>query len=381
VTLWYTPHRNSFGVVSILAEENRQVMSIWAKLKKDLRRRKQGEPASGQAAPSGIPTFEQLEPRILLSGEDLGAGHEVFLPEDDPQPVIEMELTVEECEEVRSQKSEGRSEGEKDESPSDSLTVEQSNCLSVSQLASASDLITIQQNENQTSLLDASEDLEPETENGQLPQTSVLSSAQNRGPPLGSSGAVHGTLVFAMTTDRNDLTLRFDDTGVFELLDNQQRETLIRRSATDVRDIVLYGTDAADDILRVDLSASQRNGYNIQYYGGEGGYDSLVIVGSPSLIVDYTAIGADSGTIVLSNGEGCTTVSFSGLEPVTITDVSSYSFNTNAAGTGTDIITIDSPAPGQNRISGTSGGVAFESVTFYSVVDVTIYTGANDAAG
>jgi len=356
-------------------------MSIWAKLKKDLRRRKQGEPASGQAAPSGIPTFEQLEPRILLSGEDLGAGHEVFLPEDDPQPVIEMELTVEECEEVRSQKSEGRSEGEKDESPSDSLTVEQSNCLSVSQLASASDLITIQQNENQTSLLDASEDLEPETENGQLPQTSVLSSAQNRGPPLGSSGAVHGTLVFAMTTDRNDLTLRFDDTGVFELLDNQQRETLIRRSATDVRDIVLYGTDAADDILRVDLSASQRNGYNIQYYGGEGGYDSLVIVGSPSLIVDYTAIGADSGTIVLSNGEGCTTVSFSGLEPVTITDVSSYSFNTNAAGTGTDIITIDSPAPGQNRISGTSGGVAFESVTFYSVVDVTIDTGANDAAG
>src|SRR6185503_18482951 len=48
---------------------------------------------------------------------------------------------------------------------------------------------------------------------------------------------------------------------------------------------------------------------------------------------------------------------------------------------GADVITIDSPAAGQNRISGTSGGVAFESITFKNVGTVIIDTGTNDSAG
>src|SRR6185503_13324515 len=47
---------------------------------------------------------------------------------------------------------------------------------------------------------------------------------------------------------------------------------------------------------------------------------------------------------------------------------------------GADVITIDSPAAGQNRISGTSGGVAFESITFKNVGSVTIDTGTNDSS-
>jgi hypothetical protein len=48
---------------------------------------------------------------------------------------------------------------------------------------------------------------------------------------------------------------------------------------------------------------------------------------------------------------------------------------------GTDVITIDSPAAGQSRISGTSGGVAFESITFTNIQTVLIDTGTNDVAG
>jgi hypothetical protein len=42
---------------------------------------------------------------------------------------------------------------------------------------------------------------------------------------------------------------------------------------------------------------------------------------------------------------------------------------------------IDSPGPGQNRISGTSGGIPFESVTFFDVISFTIDTGTNDQPG
>src|SRR5213079_2156409 len=46
-----------------------------------------------------------------------------------------------------------------------------------------------------------------------------------------------------------------------------------------------------------------------------------------------------------------------------------------------DSITIDSLSPGANRISGVSGGIAFESLTFSGVPSFTLDAAANDAAG
>ena len=43
------------------------------------------------------------------------------------------------------------------------------------------------------------------------------------------------------------------------------------------------------------------------------------------------------------------------------------------------MIVIDSPAAGQNRISGTSGGEAFEAVTFFDINSVILNLGANDS--
>ena len=45
-----------------------------------------------------------------------------------------------------------------------------------------------------------------------------------------------------------------------------------------------------------------------------------------------------------------------------------------------DVLTIDSPAAGQNRVSGTSGGGGFEAITFFDVTNFIVNAGTNDAA-
>src|SRR5262249_25510549 len=43
-----------------------------------------------------------------------------------------------------------------------------------------------------------------------------------------------------------------------------------------------------------------------------------------------------------------------------------------------DVLTIDSPGAGQNRLGGTSGGVAFSPLTFFNVTTFLLQAGAND---
>lgn len=185
------------------------------------------------------------------------------------------------------------------------------------------------------------------------------------------------TLVFRASEDQNDLTLRLNtnDPTVLELFDNG-RYAVLSSWPIDVAGVLITGSDDIDDTLTVDLSAQLPFDFDIEFNGGAGGFDSLEVMGNSSLTVDYTAIGADSGIIRLSNGLATTTISFTGLEPVTVSNVADYTFTTSG---GTDVIMIDSPAPGQNRISGTSGGVSFESVTFFDVTNFTLDTATNDA--
>jgi len=46
-----------------------------------------------------------------------------------------------------------------------------------------------------------------------------------------------------------------------------------------------------------------------------------------------------------------------------------------------DILTLDQAAPNTGRVSGTSGGVALEPLTFFNVTTVIVNTAANDASG
>jgi hypothetical protein len=150
--------------------------------------------------------------------------------------------------------------------------------------------------------------------------------------------------------------------------------------------LIIQGTDETDDTLIVDLSRGDVP-IPVTFHGGAGGYDTLIIIGM--------AVGGYTPGPVFGDGTiqaGATSISFTGLEPVVINGASAT--GTSPAGLirtattltfttpgSTDVIIIDSPAEGQNRISGTSDGVAFESITFTNIQTVVIDTGAHDVAG
>ena len=112
--------------------------------------------------------------------------------------------------------------------------------------------------------------------------------------------------------------------------------------------------------------------------GGVGGFDSLVIYGVTHGSYTPGEIFGD-GTLLADKSQ----IQFAGLEPVIEVGTgvgSEYLFNTGTYGVGNDVLTIDSPAAGQNRISGTIGGVSFESFTFSNFATLSIVTGTNDLA-
>ncbi len=152
--------------------------------------------------------------------------------------------------------------------------------------------------------------------------------------------------------------------------------------------LIIQGTDETDDTLVVDLSRGDLP-LPVTFHGGAGGYDTLVILGMVAGTYTPGQVFGD-GTIQA----GATSISFTGLEPIVIdgavaTGTGPTGLDTSALPStltfttpgGVDVITIDSPAAGQNRISGTSGGVTFESITFTNVQTVVIDTGTHDVAG
>lgn len=151
--------------------------------------------------------------------------------------------------------------------------------------------------------------------------------------------------------------------------------------------LIIQGADETDDTLIVDLSQGDLP-LSLTFHGGAGGYDTLVITG--------VTVGSYTPGQVFGDGTiqaGATFISFTGLEPVFIDGASVSGAGPMGLDTTTlpstltfitplsaDAITIDSPAAGQNRISGTSGGVPFESITFTNIQTVLIDTGTNDEA-
>ncbi|MDI1314237.1 hypothetical protein, partial [Prosthecobacter sp.] len=143
-----------------------------------------------------------------------------------------------------------------------------------------------------------------------------------------------------------------------------------------IRSLTIYGSDSTNDTLIVDLSRGEIP-LSVTFHGGVGGFDSLVVQGAST--GSYTP-GEHFGDGVLESGT--TRISFTGLEPVIVDGAGeSFTFTTPSTGGGNDVLIIDSPEAGWNRISGTSGGVAFENITFRNISHFIIDTGANDLAG
>ncbi|MDB4530105.1 DUF4347 domain-containing protein [Akkermansiaceae bacterium] len=144
--------------------------------------------------------------------------------------------------------------------------------------------------------------------------------------------------------------------------------------------LIINGSPSTDDTLIVDLTAGDLP-INVTYHGGDEGFDTLVVNGAQN--GRYTP-GKIFGDGVVESGSSL--IVFTGLEPVIIdgtNDVDgAFTFEAPVTGSGgADVIVIDSPANGQNRISGTSGGVAFESITFSNFEHFILDTGSNDLDG
>jgi hypothetical protein len=128
-----------------------------------------------------------------------------------------------------------------------------------------------------------------------------------------------------------------------------------------------------DDTLTLDFSnGSFVPAGGISYDGGTNTTvpgDGLVVIGAPTLNGTYNT----SGAITVGGG----TITFTNLEPVTVSGFGSFALETDG---GPDVIGIDSPAAGVNRISGTTDGRAFESFSFSEVSSITLDLASNDTS-
>lgn len=103
--------------------------------------------------------------------------------------------------------------------------------------------------------------------------------------------------------------------------------------------------------------------------------DFLRLIGDGTTTVAYSPSGTTpgSGTVTI----GGRTITFTDLEPVIMSGMASITLTTpNSA----DVLAVDSPGAGQNRVSGSSDGVALESLTFFDTTSVTLNLALNDGA-
>jgi hypothetical protein len=98
--------------------------------------------------------------------------------------------------------------------------------------------------------------------------------------------------------------------------------------------------------------------------------DSLVVVGNSMLNGSYRTDGQIS--------IGGQTITFQNLEPVMVSGFGEFAMVTDGK---SDVISIDSPGSGLNRISGKTDGRVFEAMTFFDVSTLTLDLASNDSPG
>jgi subtilisin-like proprotein convertase family protein/Ca2+-binding RTX toxin-like protein len=160
-----------------------------------------------------------------------------------------------------------------------------------------------------------------------------------------------------------------------EVLVNGQRQYAGLREG--VRGGVFVNGLDGDDTLIVDYS----NGIpvpdgGIHFDGGgqaTAAGDQIVVIGNGVNHGFYLPSGQTpgDGTLLVDDG----TITFTGLEPAAVSSMEEFTFVTPNSN---DLLTIDSPAAGQNRILGSSGAVAFEPLTFFDITHFQVDTATFD---
>ena len=143
--------------------------------------------------------------------------------------------------------------------------------------------------------------------------------------------------------------------------------------------LVVAGSALDNDTLIVDESQGPvipPGGIVFSGSDTAGDNDTLQYVGSGGQVVTYRPSATTTGDGELDiDGR---TITFTGLEPTTVSNVASYTLQTPG---DADVVTVDNPVAGEFLLTGTSGGVAFESATLSDVASVTIDGLTNDAGG
>jgi len=167
------------------------------------------------------------------------------------------------------------------------------------------------------------------------------------------------------------IEVRLDSTGMYlEVEFNGSLKYSSPLSQVDRLNILGWG---GNDTLTVDYSnGNPVPAGGIMYDGGTGGDDALSVGGNGEQIGSYLPGSAAGDGVVEVNGS---VVTFTGLEPVTVSGMAEFTFVTPNSN---DVLSIDSPVAGRNRISGTSGNIAFESLSFYDVDHFKIDTATHD---
>lgn len=183
----------------------------------------------------------------------------------------------------------------------------------------------------------------------------------------------------------DNLTLRRNG-ATLEIYDAVAGVVVASRALADTRLVQIIGADGENDTLTIDFAVG---GFfavagGIEFRGGTGGNDRLKIIGTGATTGRYTPSAATpgDGLATIALGAQSSLVSFAGLEPVEVSGMASYSLVTpNSA----DIVTVNPGLGSGNQpahiITGTSGGIGFESLTLFKVDDFTLDTGANDGTG
>ncbi|HEV8606849.1 MAG TPA: right-handed parallel beta-helix repeat-containing protein [Tepidisphaeraceae bacterium] len=136
-----------------------------------------------------------------------------------------------------------------------------------------------------------------------------------------------------------------------------------------------FDTGAGNDQLIVDSVNGTPLPYGGIVYDAGADTDSLQLIGNGSGTGVYEpSTTAGSGSLAISSSA----IAFSGVEPITASQLATLRMVTPSAG---DVLLIDKPAPAQNRISGFSGGTAISPLTFFDVGVVVVNTSANDSGG
>lgn len=188
----------------------------------------------------------------------------------------------------------------------------------------------------------------------------------------------------AIGNGADHVTLRLNG-GMLEVFDNNVGVVVKSRALADTRLIQIIGARSEDDRLSMDFNVGGffALGGGIEFLGGDEGSDGLAIVGTGATTGAYTPSGVTpgNGTANVALGAESVIIAFSGLEPTEVSGMASYAMVTpNSA----DALALSGglSVGGKSAyvLAGTSGGVAFESLTFFDVTNFTLDTATNDGA-